>query len=111
MLNAIAALPDHGVVRVPVLVPKLHSDPVVLLREQFLAQPVPLLLLPFLRQELLNRGASAQEGAAVAPDGGRGVGLGYLGGVLGVPEGLGGFHFFVGGCEGEGGSVVGHGAA
>lgn len=28
--------------------------------------------------------------------------------VLGVPEGLGGFYFFVGRLEGEGGTVVGH---
>lgn len=54
---------------------------------------------------------SAEEGAAVAPDGGRGVRLGHFGGVPGVPEGLGGLHFLVSGVEGEGRFVLRHGVA
>lgn len=88
--------------------PKLYTYPVVLLSEEFLAQSILLLLLPLLRQEILNRGVSAQEGAAVAPDGRGGVGLGHLGGVPGVPEGLGGFDFLVSGFEREGRFVLGH---
>ena len=77
--------------------PKLHGDPVVLLSEQFLPQPILLLLVPLPRQEFLDLGVAAQEGAAVAPGGGGRVGLAYFGGGLGVPEGLGGFYFLVGG--------------
>ena len=54
--------------------PKLHRDPIVLLREQFLPQPVFLLPFPFLGQKLFDGGVAAQERAPVAPDGGRGVG-------------------------------------
>ena len=86
----------------------MHADPVALLGKQLFPQPVLLLLLPFLGQEFLDGGAAAEEGAAVAPDGGGRVGLGHFGGVPGVPEGLGGFHFLVGGFEGEGGFVLGH---
>ena len=111
VFDAITAFPDHGVVRVPVFVPKLDADPVAVLREQFLAQPVLPLPVPFLGQEPLNLGVAAEEGAAVAPDGGRGVGSGHLGGVPGVPEGLGGLHLLVGAFEGEGGSMLCHGVA
>lgn len=89
-------------------IPKLHTNPVALLREEFLAQPVLLLLPPLLRQELLDRRVSAEEGAAVAPDGGRGVRLGHFGGVPRVPEGLGGLDLFAGGFEREGRLVLRH---
>ena len=37
--------------------------------------------------------------------------MGHFGRVLGVPEGLGGFHFLSGGFEREGGFVLCHGVA
>ena len=80
MLNAITAFEDHVVMGVPILIPKLHGDAVLVQRKQLLPQPVFLLLFPFLGQEVLDGGASAEEGGAVAPDGGRGVGLGDFGG-------------------------------
>lgn len=95
----------------PAIIPELHAYPVVLLREQLFTQSVVLFLFPFPRQEVRDHGAAAQEGAAVAPDGGRGVGLGDPRGRSSVPERLGGFHFLIGGFEGEGGFVLGHGVA
>ena len=65
--------------------------------EQFFPQPVFLLPFPFLGQEGLDGCVAAEEGGAVAPGGGGGVGAGYEGGGLRVPEGLGGFYFEVGG--------------
>lgn len=79
--------------------------------KQLFTQSILLLPLPFLRQEILDPCVSAQEGTAVAPDGGGGVGLGHFGGVLGVPEGLGGFHFLGSGFEGEGRFVLCHDVA
>ena len=94
--------------RISVFVPKLNTDPIVLLGKQFFPQPIVLLLLPLLRQEILDGRVAAQEGTAVAPDGGRGVGSGHCRGVSRVPEGLGGFDFLVGGFEGEGRFVLCH---
>ena len=54
---------------------------------------------------------SAQERTTIAPDGGRGVGLGHSGGASGVPEGLGDFHFLVSGLKGEGGFWLCHDVA
>ena len=54
---------------------------------------------------------SAQERTTVAPDGGRGVGLGHFGGVSGIPEGLGGFDFLVSGLKGEGRFLLCHDVA
>lgn len=97
--------------RIPILVPKLNSDPILLLSKQLFTQSVLLLLFPLLRQEILDLCVSAEEGAAVAPDGVGGVGLGHFGGVSSVPEGLGGFHFLVSGFEGEWGFVLCHDVA
>lgn len=111
VLDAVAPLPHHPLPRIPVLVPELHRDPVRFgpgQRKQLLAQPVVLFPPPFRRQKGFYLGAAAQEGRAVAPEGGAGVGLAYQGRVARVPEALGGFYFLVGGLGGEGGGVVGH---
>jgi hypothetical protein len=63
------------------LVPELHGDLVRREREQLLAQAVPLLALPLLRQEGLDRVAARQEGVPVAPDRVRRVGELYFGWV------------------------------
>lgn len=81
MLDAVAALPDHPVRGVAVFVPELHRYAVVRVREQLLAKAVGLFVLPFLRQEGFDGRAAAEEGAAVAPGRGGGVGLGYAGWV------------------------------
>ena len=51
---------------------------------------------------------AAEEKIAVPPDGIGGVGFGDEMRGLGVPEGLGGFHFCVGGCGVEGREEGGH---
>ena len=111
MFYTIAAFVEHRVMCIPVLIPKLNSDPILVQSEEFFAQSVLLLLFPFLRQEILDLCGSAEEGGAVAPDGGGGVGLGYFGGVLGVPEDLGSLYFLTRGFKGEGRFVLRHDVA
>ena len=88
--------------------PELDGNLAPLPREQLLSQPIVPLPLPLLRQECFDLVVAAQEGAAVAPDTGEGVGGGDEGGVARVPEGLGGFHFGVGALGGEWRGVMGH---
>lgn len=87
VLEPVAALPPHPLVRVPVLVPELHRDRGVPEREQFLAQPVGALPLPFRRQERDDCCVPLQEGGAVAPDGVGCVGVGYFLGVSVLGQG------------------------
>lgn len=61
ILEPITALPLHSVVGILKLVPELHCDLVVGEREEFLAQTVALLLLPFFGQELLNCSGAGDE--------------------------------------------------
>lgn len=98
MLDAVAPLPRHALERVLVLVPELHGDAVAaVVGEEFLAEAVGALAGPFVGEEGFDGGVAGEEGGAVAPGGGGGVGGGDEGGGAGVPEGLGGFYFLVGG--------------
>ena len=103
VLQPIAPFPLHPITRILILVPKLHGDLVLGEREQFLPQPVVLLLRPLLCEKGFDSSTPLQEGGPVAPDAGRRVGFRYAGRGLGVPEVLGGFDFGVGGGGGEGG--------
>ena len=84
VLQPVAALPAQPIVRVLELVPELHGDPVVREREQLLPQTIPPLALPLRGQELDDALGSGEEGGAVAPDTGRGVGLRDSDGVSGA---------------------------
>lgn len=53
VLQAVAPLPLHAVMRILELIPELYSNLVVGKSEEFLAQPVVFLLLPLLGQEFL----------------------------------------------------------
>lgn len=75
ILQAIAALPLHPVMRVLILVPELHRNFVLREGEQLLAEGVVLFLVPFPGQEFDDVGSPGQEFVAVAPDAVWGVGL------------------------------------
>jgi len=101
ILQPIASLPLHSIVRILILVPKLHGDLVVGEGEDLFAELVGLLLLPLGGQEGVDGGGALGEDAAVAPDGVGCVALDDFVRRTGVPEVLGELDFLVGrfGCE------------
>lgn len=54
ILQAIASLPSHSIIRILILIPRLDRDPIIPEREQLLAETVVVLALPFGRQKLDN---------------------------------------------------------
>lgn len=52
ILQAIAPLPSHSIIRILILIPKLDRDPIIPESEQLLAQTIVVLALPFGRQKL-----------------------------------------------------------
>jgi hypothetical protein len=68
ILETVAALPLHTIMRVLVLVPELDSNLVFGERKQLLAKTVALLPLPFLGQEFLNPYRTGEERRPVSPD-------------------------------------------
>lgn len=87
VLQPIAPLPLHPVVRVLVLVPELHGDAVVAEGEELLAQLIVALFLPLGREESDDGVRPAEKRRAVAPYGVGGV---CFGDILGVPGGVNG---------------------
>lgn len=69
-------------------VPELDGDAIVCVREELLAETVGTLDCPFSGQEVDDLRAAVEEGVAVAPGGGGGVGVGDEGGVSGVGGGV-----------------------
>lgn len=72
--------------RILVLVPKLDGDLVVGEGEKFFAEPVVLLLLPLLGQEVFDGGSPGEEDASVTPYAVGGVCSGAFLGILSVPQ-------------------------
>ncbi|PPJ51943.1 hypothetical protein CBER1_09686 [Cercospora berteroae] len=97
ILQAIAPLPLHPIILILILIPKLHRNTIFCKSEQFLSKLVVFHFSPFGCEEGDDLVCAAEESVAVSPDGVGGVGLRDFGGVLGVPEVLGGFDFVVGG--------------
>ena len=69
-----------------ILVPKVHRDLVIRESKQLFAEPVALLVRPFVGQEGADGGGADEEGGAVAPARGWAVGGGDGVGVSGGGE-------------------------
>lgn len=76
VLESVATLPLHPVVRVLELIPELDGNLVACEGEQLLAQSIVLLLLPLLCEELFDCSGANNEGCPVPPDAVRCIGLG-----------------------------------
>ena len=75
ILQAIASLPSHSIIRILVLVPELHRDPIIPKSEQLLAQAIIVLALPLGCEKLDNGVCAGEKEGTVTPDTIRSVGL------------------------------------
>lgn len=75
ILQAIASLPSHSIIRILVLVPELHRDPIIPKSEQLLAQAIIVLTLPLGCEKLDNGVCAREKEGTVTPDTIRSVGL------------------------------------
>lgn len=75
ILQAIASLPSHFIIRILVLVPELNRDPIIPKSEQLLAQAIIVLALPFGCEKLDNGVCAGEKEGTITPDTIRSVGL------------------------------------
>lgn len=129
VLEAIAPLPAHAVIRILILVPELDCNAVVGEGKELLAEAVVALAGPFGGQKGNDGVGAGEEVVAVAPDAVNGVGLrdsrrisspcsehgtarvdyrSRYSALLGVPRVLGRLDLLPGGVLGEGGFDICH---
>lgn len=75
ILQTIASLPSHPIIRILILIPELNRDPIVPKSEKLLAQSIVAFALPFGCQKFDNGVCAREEEGTVTPDASWRVGL------------------------------------